>query len=77
MTKEQAVQSAGAKLDQLNTTMTRVLYAAIAATVLLLMIAGITAYAAWEYTRIKSAVGQAQQSLRQSSPKPPVVGKVL
>ncbi|MFO0892451.1 MAG: hypothetical protein U0790_25330 [Isosphaeraceae bacterium] len=66
MTKEQATQAAGAKLDQLNETMNKVLVAAVACASMLTVLTAIACYGAFEYLRIKSALGEAQAKLSDS-----------
>lgn len=77
MTKEQAVQSAGARLDRLNETMRRLLIAAVAIASMLAVLTALALYSALEYWRLKSAVSEAQSKLSQSlksMPKRPTPG---
>ncbi len=78
MTKNDAVQSAGAKLDQLNDTMRRVMILNAAMAGMLAILTLCASYAAFEYVRLKMAMNQMAAGMEKSfqpKPKAPVVTK--
>lgn len=78
MTKNDAVQSAGAKLDQLNDTMRRVMILNAAMAGMLAILTALACYTTFEYVRLKMAMNQMAAGMDRSftpKPKAPIVTK--
>ena len=60
--QQQAVQSAGEKLDRLELAMRRCFYAGLATAVSTGLLAVVALYGAWQYHRITSSLAQIQAS---------------
>ncbi len=63
MTKEQAVQTAGERLEAIERWMRRACYACTACAVMLAVLTGIAVYGVADYVRIKSAIAETVHEL--------------